>query len=716
MAESIDKSHIVGHRIAGNAAPPNTMAALEKAVEMDLDWVEFDVLLTADKQLVVAHEKDLSTLLGEDMVIADHTFDELQEVDLARDFKGAKGEEHMPRFEEVVAFCKENAIRTQIELKASGDDAKELAERVVEVLNKPEFAPEAGMEPMVSSFVPDALIAVKEASGGKIETGLLIHTHEVGGWNAIADRVEPTYIHMYGGAFEEKIRLPQKFGDDVREAGYRLNAFKVNTIEDAKAAIDAGVERFTSDDPELLLGIDNTPAVKVKTQRDTSMDTVVIPVGGYGTRMGEITKAIPKAMLPVGSKPLIMHAVDEALEAGASRIIIPCRPEDEDLFNKQFFGSEGRREIIQQNKRDELLDEGNAFANVVEVVPIYAKEGPASTIAELVKQRGIGNFGVILPDDLIVGEKGALKQMLESFEQTGITTIGAREVEDREKSSNVTFVKMEEREDGLSVTTSVQIKPKKDDPVSKNATAGRYIFTADYVDVVEDIDKDGLKEVSMSAVVRHYATKKTPAQMGNDFSSIPEAPLEQQVTEGSLRDGGKQFTMENADVTATMEFEGVGVVKLSDSIFYDCGEMGGYMRATAAFMDADILRERFLEQNPNVSFLPQKKPEVAQDDVKEDQYLKVAHKMPLDELREAQKRIREHNDSMAARDDEVSEDEIPAFLKKKTGDHTSVNGQHEGIEMSNGVSLNGDADLENHDLDHLEETEVKAAKEDHGLT
>ena len=482
MAESIDKGHIVGHRIAGNAAPPNTMAALEKAVEMDLDWVEFDVLLTADKQLVVAHEKDLSTLLGEEVVIADRTFEDLQEVDLARDFKGAKGEEHMPRFEEVVAFCKENGIRTQIELKASGDDAKELAERVVDVLKKPEFAPEPGMEPMVSSFVPDALIAVKEASRGKIETGLLIHTHEVGGWNAIADKVEPTFIHMYGGAFEEKIRLPQKFGDDIREAGYRLNAFKVNTIEDAKAAIEAGAERFTSDDPELLLGL-KEPEVDIKSQIsadvDTSMDTVVIPVGGYGTRMGEITKAIPKAMLPVGTKPLIMHAVDEALEAGASRIIIPCRPEDEELFNKQFFGSEGRRSIIQQNKRDELLDEGNAFANVVEIVPIYAKEGPASTIAELVQQRGIGNFGVILPDDLIVGETGALKQMKNSFEQTGMPTIGTREVEEREKNSNVTFVKMEEREDGAAVTTTVQIKPKKDNPVSKNATAGRYIFTAD---------------------------------------------------------------------------------------------------------------------------------------------------------------------------------------------------------------------------------------------
>lgn len=667
MAESIDKGHIVGHRIAGNAAPPNTMAALEKAVEMDLDWVEFDVLLTADKQLVVAHEKDLSTLLGEEMVIADHTFDDLQEVDLARDFKGAKGEEHMPRFEEVVAFCKENGIRTQIELKASGDDAKELAERVVDVLRKPEFAPEPGMEPMVSSFVPDALIAVKEASRGKIETGLLIHTHEVGGWNAVADQVEPTFIHMYGGAFEEKIRLPQKFGDDVREAGYRLNAFKVNTIEDAKAAIEAGAERFTSDDPELLLGLKG-PEIDAKANaelaKDTSMDTVVIPVGGYGTRMGEITKAIPKAMLPVGTKPLIMHAVDEALEAGASRIIIPCRPEDEELFNKQFFGSEGRREIIQQNKRDELLDEGNAFANVVEVVPIYAKEGPASTIAELVQQRGIGNFGVILPDDLIVGERGALKQMMESFEQTGMPTIGTREVEAREKSSNVTFVKMEEREDGAAVTTTVQIKPKKDNPVSKNATAGRYIFTADYVDTVEAIDKDGLKEVSMSAVVRHYAQN-----------------------------------------------DGVGVAQLKDATFYDCGEMGGYMRATAAFMDADVLRERFMEQNPNVSFLqPRQQQEGPGSDADVDHSVTKA----LSEIQADDSAKRNVGDASGVAKLEEQGDESARFFEEPE-EHSSVDGQHQSIEMSNGVSVDGDADIDGHDLSHIQEPEVKAGKEEHGL-
>lgn len=551
--------HIVGHRGAGNAAPPNTMAALEKAAELGLEWVEFDVHLTEDKQLVVAHEGDLSKLMGSDVKVGENTYETLHEIDLARSFKGARGEQHMPRFEEVLEFCIENNLRTQIELKATGDQATELAEAVVEVLGQDEYAFAPGKQPLISSFQPDALKAVNEASNGTLETGLLIHTHENGQWKELADDVQPTFVHFYGGAFEEGIRLPKKFGDDVRAAGYKLNAFKVNTPEDAKAAVEAGAERFTSDEPEKLLGI--TPTLAQRNDRDTTFDTVVIPVGGYGTRMGEITKAIPKAMLPIGGKPLIMHAVDEALEAGASRIIIPCRPEDKELFEKQFFGSEGRRAIIQQNKRDELLDGGNAFKDVVEVVPIYAKEGPASTIAQLVEERGIKNFGVILPDDLIVGETGAMKQMAEVFQQTGMPTIGTRRVEDREEPKNVTYIKMDKTvggdDGGWSVTRTIQIKPSKEDPVSKNATSGRYIFTGDYCDAVNSIDTEGLKEVSMSAVVRHYAHQD----------------------------------------------DGIGVVELDDVTFYDCGELYGYQKATAAFIPPEILRAQFLEQNENVKIM-----------------------------------------------------------------------------------------------------------------
>lgn len=276
------------------------------------------------------------------------------------------------------------------------------------------------------------------------------------------------------------------------------------------------------------------------------IDTVVIPVGGYGTRMGEATKAVPKALLPVGDKPLIVHAVDEARASGVRKVIIPCRPDDVDLFRKQFYGHEGRDKVMLQNGRDHLMENRKDTIDI-EVVPIYDKEGPASTIAKLVKERDIGAFGVILPDDLMVDSTPVLKQMILSFEKTGMTIVGARLASlDVENPHNVTFVKTQTLDDGTHITNTIQIKPEDESPVSQNATCGRYIFDADFVDVVEGCDKTGLKEVSLSAIVRHYA-----------------------------HDGG------------------VGVTPLNDAKFYDCGDPAGYMRAQAAFMPANILVEAF---------------------------------------------------------------------------------------------------------------------------
>ncbi len=285
------------------------------------------------------------------------------------------------------------------------------------------------------------------------------------------------------------------------------------------------------------------------------IDTVIIPVGGFGTRMGESTRAVPKALLSVGDKPLLLHAIDEARAAGANRIIIPCRPEDEQLFKRQFEDSEARLQSIQTNGRLHLIGKDEPQKNIVEVVSIYNREGPASTIANLVKERDIGAFGVILPDDLMVVAPPALKQMMNSFEKNPMTTIGARNARlDIEHASNATFVKTEANENGMCTATIVQIKPVEQSPVSQNATCGRYIFGADFAQAVADCDTTGLKEVSMSAIVRHYA-----------------------------------------------ENSGVSVTPLNDAQYFDCGDKAGYWRAQAAFMDPDILQEIFSGQNPSTA-------------------------------------------------------------------------------------------------------------------
>ena len=61
------------------------------------------------------------------------------------------------------------------------------------------------------------------------------------------------------------------------------------------------------------------------------LKTAVIPMAGYGTRLYPLTKAIPKAFLPVIgadglARPAILHSVDEALSTGAERVIIVTSP------------------------------------------------------------------------------------------------------------------------------------------------------------------------------------------------------------------------------------------------------------------------------------------------------------------------------------------------------------------------------------------------------
>lgn len=47
----------------------------------------------------------------------------------------------------------------------------------------------------------------------------------------------------------------------------------------------------------------------------------VFPVAGRGTRILPASKAIPKEMLPIVDKPLIQYAVEEAIAAGATKLV-----------------------------------------------------------------------------------------------------------------------------------------------------------------------------------------------------------------------------------------------------------------------------------------------------------------------------------------------------------------------------------------------------------
>lgn len=279
-----------------------------------------------------------------------------------------------------------------------------------------------------------------------------------------------------------------------------------------------------------------------------SIKNVIIPVGGYGTRMFPLTQAIPKALLPLGDKPLLFHAVDEALRSGAQKILIPCRPDEYNLFSHQFHVDDRVIEKIKQTGRENLLTQVTDYPDRVKLIPVYEKSGPAGSIAKVLREEEIDEaFGIILPDDIIISDPPALLQVMKCFEKSGLTSVGTRHADlTCEKAPNGTFIRAEKMPCGNCIADHVQIKPASDLPVSEQATCGRYVFGPDFAQMVNETPKDDLAELSMSAVVRHIA--------------------------------------EQSEVL---------VCHMPNIQYFDCGDHMEYFRANAAFMPKNVLQDAF---------------------------------------------------------------------------------------------------------------------------
>ncbi|MBR7002822.1 MAG: UTP--glucose-1-phosphate uridylyltransferase GalU [Neisseriaceae bacterium] len=203
----------------------------------------------------------------------------------------------------------------------------------------------------------------------------------------------------------------------------------------------------------------------------------VFPVAGMGTRFLPVTKANPKEMLPIVDKPLIQYAVEEAIDAGCTELVFITgrnKRSIEDHFDKAY---ELENELTIRNKEKLLAAVQNIVPNNVSCIYIRQAEALGLGHAVLCAKPAIGNepFAVILADDLIDSPKGALRQMIEVYEQTGVSVLGVEEVE---KSQTGSYGIVETGElDGRQRIQSIVEKPHPDVAPSNLAVVGRYILT-----------------------------------------------------------------------------------------------------------------------------------------------------------------------------------------------------------------------------------------------
>jgi UTP--glucose-1-phosphate uridylyltransferase len=204
----------------------------------------------------------------------------------------------------------------------------------------------------------------------------------------------------------------------------------------------------------------------------------IFPVAGLGTRFLPATKAQPKEMLPVVDKPLIQYAVEEAYAAGVREMIFVTgrhkRP-IEDHFDMTY---ELEVALEKANKQELLEVVRSVKPDDMECIYVRQPQALGLGHAVLCGQRLVGNqpFAVLLADDLMVGDKPVLKQMVEQFAEWRASIIAVQEVpaEHTRRYGIVAGTAINERI--LDIQRIVE-KPAPEDAPSRLGVAGRYILT-----------------------------------------------------------------------------------------------------------------------------------------------------------------------------------------------------------------------------------------------
>ncbi|MCL2371713.1 sugar phosphate nucleotidyltransferase [Candidatus Saccharibacteria bacterium] len=224
----------------------------------------------------------------------------------------------------------------------------------------------------------------------------------------------------------------------------------------------------------------------------------IVMDAGFASRFLPITKTIPKAMIPLGNKPVMQVVIEECANAGIKEIILVATEEGKPIYENYFFGkSEKVKELLTAQGKAERFE---PVTHVIEGLPKitiivqdpklpYGNGSPIATAKDHINDDEA--FVALYSDDIVLGGEGAVKALVERYAEhpEAAAVIGVQEVEGREieKYGSVKF------KDGSEEVERVIEKPKMEDAPSQLASYGRYLLTPAVFEFLnpDETGKDG---------------------------------------------------------------------------------------------------------------------------------------------------------------------------------------------------------------------------------
>jgi len=215
----------------------------------------------------------------------------------------------------------------------------------------------------------------------------------------------------------------------------------------------------------------------------------LFPAAGYGTRFLPATKAVPKEMLPILTKPLLQYGVEEALMAGINNMaIITGRGKRaiEDHFDNAFE----LESQLSGTSKEHYLKEIKEVIEKATFTYVRQREMLGLGHAILSGEPLIGHetFAVILADDLCETiDNGVINQMMRVYDKYKCSIIAIEEVPSKftNRYGVISGNLIDNTEDIYRVTDMVE-KPDINSSPSNMAIVGRYILTPDIFDILRN--------------------------------------------------------------------------------------------------------------------------------------------------------------------------------------------------------------------------------------
>jgi glycerophosphoryl diester phosphodiesterase len=243
------RAAVAAHRGGALLWPENSLLAFRNAAALGADYLELDVHLSRDGEVVVIHDPTLDRTTSGTGPVRDRTVDELRALRL-RDRHGMVTAETIPTLDEVIAVAAAARRQLLIEIKVDAGRARYpgIEEKVLAALDRREMAAAA----VVMAFEPSTWLRLRELRPA-LRTGALYS----------ARALEQTGATL-SGALEAAGRAGVAFvGLDytlmtaaavaqARQSGTALGAWTVNAPHDVRRVIDLGVGVVISDRPDLV--------------------------------------------------------------------------------------------------------------------------------------------------------------------------------------------------------------------------------------------------------------------------------------------------------------------------------------------------------------------------------------------------------------------------------------------------------------------------------